>query len=214
MHKHSDAEHYLTRQATDRGLHPKAQMHNRIVVGGAVEGAEVLPKISDSALVVFNWGDGEEVVDGGAAGEDALGAFADYGPDFGVGILLSRSNECGCENEGVTNVLELNEKEFEWLFAGLGWEGHGPGLKYLSTREILHVHQADHCLGGIDNDNFINPIFFEHMHGLCGELVALDGDRVGGHMILDAVVSNITVFLIGADKVAVREDARNGPAHQ
>ena len=81
-----------------------------------------MPKISDTTLVVFIRGDGEEVVDGGAAGEDSLSAFADYDPNFGVGILLSRSNEGGRENEGVTNVLELNEKELEWLFAGLGGE--------------------------------------------------------------------------------------------
>ncbi len=45
------------------------------------------------------------------------------------------------------------------------------------------------------------------MYGLGSELVALDGDWVGCHMILDWVVCNIAVFLIGADKVAVREDA-------
>jgi hypothetical protein len=67
------------------------------------QGAQVAPQALGAALVVFIGGHGEEMVDGGAAGEDALGAFADDDPDFGVGILRARGDEGGGNLGG--NVL-------------------------------------------------------------------------------------------------------------
>ena len=63
----------------------------------AQQGAQVAPQAAGAAPVVFVWGDGEEMVEGGAAGEDAFGALADD-LDFGVGILTAGSDEGGSED--------------------------------------------------------------------------------------------------------------------
>jgi hypothetical protein len=60
--------------------------------------AQILPRIHDRSLVGFHWCGGDQMVDGGAAGEDAFGALADDDLDFGVGILTAGSDEGGSED--------------------------------------------------------------------------------------------------------------------
>ena len=54
---------------------------------------------------------GEDAVDLGAAGEDAVTGFADENPDFGVGVFFFRGGDGGGEQQRVADVAELDEED-------------------------------------------------------------------------------------------------------
>jgi hypothetical protein len=93
--------------------------------------------------------------------------------------------------------------------SGLGGGVLGMQLPSENPRagQVLHINEPDDLVFSINDDHLVNEMLLKCVYGLGGEFVALDGDRVCRHVIANEMIGNVAVFLIGADKIAVGEDA-------
>jgi len=77
----------------------------------------------------------------------------------------------------------------------------------LRAGQVLHINEPDDLIFSINDDHLVNKMLLKCVYGHGGEFVALDGDRVCRHVIANEMIGNVAAFLIGADKIAVGEDA-------
>ena len=89
------------------------EFEDEIEMGAAEEGGEL--QVGEPAELASLGGvrvcGGEDAVDLGAAGEDAIAGFADEYPDFGMWVFFFGGGDGGSEQQRVADVAELDEED-------------------------------------------------------------------------------------------------------
>lgn len=73
--------------------------------------------------------------------------------------------------------------------------------------EVLDIDEADGLVLGVENDEIIDAVFAEDFDHFGGEVIFADADGILGHVLGDGLGAEEGVFLVGADEIAVGEDA-------
>src|SRR5205809_782936 len=73
-------------------------------------GLELLPNGKRAAFLAVDFGNGQDLVDLGAAFENSFAATADDDPNLGFGIHLLCGGDCRGQNERIANVLWFHKE--------------------------------------------------------------------------------------------------------
>ena len=89
------------------------EFEDKIEICSPEEGGElqVGEEAAGAALGGIRVRGGEDAVDLGAAGEDAVTGFANKDPDLGMGVFFFRGGDGGGEQQRVADVAELDEED-------------------------------------------------------------------------------------------------------
>ena len=87
-------------------------------------------------------------------------------------------------------------------------EVHDSRSRKPKAGEVLNVHQPDGFAAVVDDDEVIDSALAEDFDDFDGEVVFVDGDGGGGHVIFDWGIANLVIILISSDKVTMGKNTR------